>query len=202
MYISKTPTIVKAIYSSLVWNMPRDSNNVYLTFDDGPHPQITPQVLTQLDKYKAKASFFCIGKNIVPNRPLFDKLISIGHSVGNHTYKHENGWKTENKEYYASISSCQELTQSNLFRPPYGKITKQQASTLNKKYKIIMWDVLSGDFDSKTSKEKCLNNVIKNIQPGSIVVFHDSEKAAEKMLYALPRVLEFICEKKWVCKSL
>lgn len=202
MYVSKTPAVVKALYSSLVWNMPRNTNQVYLTFDDGPHPQITQQVLTQLDTFKAKASFFCIGKNIVANPAVFERLKSAGHSIGNHTFEHENGWKTNNEIYFDSIKKCQEYTNTNLFRPPYGKITRYQSKQLIPNYKIIMWDVLSADFDKTITKEKCLDNVMKNIQPGAIIVFHDSEKAAEKMLYALPKVLDFIKENEWICKGL
>lgn len=202
MYVTKTPAVVKALYSSLVWNMPRNTNEVYLTFDDGPHDQITPQVLTHLKNHKAQAGFFCIGKNIVQNPGVFLEIKNDGHSIGNHTYDHVNGWKTNNDVYFDSVKKCQDLTQTDLFRPPYGKITRQQSKQLRNDYKIIMWDVLSGDFDKNVTKEKCLNNVLKNIQPGSIVVFHDSEKAAERMLYALPKVLDFIAEKQWVCKGL
>lgn len=202
MYVTKTPAVVKALYSSLVWNMPRNSNHVYLTFDDGPHHQITPQVLTQLNLFKAKASFFCVGKNIEENPTIFNSIKENGNSIGNHTFNHENGWNTESEAYYQSIAKCQELTQTKLFRPPYGKIKREQAKHLKKEFKIIMWDVLSADFDESISKEKCLDNVLKNIQPGSIVVFHDSEKAAEKMLFALPKVLDFIQEKKWNCKGI
>jgi peptidoglycan-N-acetylglucosamine deacetylase len=202
MYVTKTPAVVKALYSSLVWNMPRNTNQVYLTFDDGPHPEITPKVLMQLKDHQAQASFFCIGKNIIQNPSIFQQIKNEGHSIGNHTFEHENGWKTENAVYFESVKKCRELTQTNLFRPPYGKITRQQSKHLKPDYKIIMWDVLSGDFDKNVTKEKCLDNVLKNIQPGSIVVFHDSEKAAEKMLYALDKVLEFIQGKGWVCKGL
>jgi len=197
MYVSKTPAVVKALYSSLVWNMPRNTNRVYLSFDDGPHPQITDEVLTQLDRFKAKASFFCIGDNIRKFPAMFEKVKTGGHTIGNHTYNHVNGWKTPDFTYLRNALMCQALTGTHLFRPPYGRISRPQASALGKKFKIIMWDVLSADFDQNISPQKCLENVISNVQPGSIVVFHDSEKAAERMLYALPRVLEYISEKGW-----
>lgn len=202
MYITKTPAVVKALYSSLVWNMPRDKDNVYLTFDDGPHEHITDQVLTHLKSYNAKASFFCVGKNILENPSIFKRIKDEGHSVGNHSYNHENGWETSNHAYYKSLLKCQELTKTNLFRPPYGKITKHQSKIIHKRFQIIMWDVLSGDFDNAISKEKCLDNVLDNIQAGSIVVFHDSEKAGERMLFALPMVLEYIKCKNFTCKGL
>lgn len=202
MYVPKTPAVVKALYSSLCWNMDRNSNKVYLTFDDGPHPQITREVLTLLAAYKAKASFFCIGDNIRKFPEVFEEVKQQGHVIGNHTYNHLNGWKTSQYVYLHNTLKCQALTQTPLFRPPYGRISRQQATALGKKFRIIMWDVLSADFDQEITKEKCLENVIKNIEPGSIVVFHDSEKAAANMLYALPKVLDFISEKNWEMSGL
>lgn len=202
MYVSKTPAVVKALYSSLVWNMPRDKNTVYLTFDDGPHPQITEEVLTQLDQFDARATFFCIGDNVRKFPAMFDKVKANGHTIGNHTYNHLNGWKTNQYTYLKNTLMCQALTHAQFFRPPYGRISRQQAHTLGKRFRIVMWDVLSADFDQSISREKCLNNVLSNIQPGSIVVFHDSEKAAERMLYVLPKTLEYIREKGWKMEAL
>ncbi|HLP14146.1 MAG TPA: polysaccharide deacetylase family protein [Flavobacteriales bacterium] len=202
MYVSKTPAVVKALYSSLVWNMPRNTNSVYLTFDDGPHPEITVEALTQLERYKAKGTFFCIGNNIEKFPHVFRQVAEKGHTIGNHTFNHVNGWKTNNREYYRNVLKCQALTNTKLFRPPYGKITREQTRVVSKRFDIIMWDVLAGDFDLRIGKEKCLDNVIKGIKPGSIVVMHDSEKAAEKMLYTLPRALDFIAEKGWKCEPL
>lgn len=197
MYVSKTPAVVKALYSSLVWNMPRDTNRVYLTFDDGPHPQITAEVLTQLERYNAKATFFCIGDNVRKFPLMYDQLRQKGHTIGNHTFNHLNGWKTTDFTYLRNTLLCQQLTHTHLFRPPYGRISRPQANALGKRFRIIMWDVLSADFDQSISPEKCLENVIMHVQPGSIVVFHDSEKAAERMLYALPRTLDYISDKGW-----
>jgi len=197
MYVSKTPAVVKALYSSLVWNMPRTENKVYLTFDDGPHPHITEEVLTQLEYFQARATFFCIGDNIRKFPSVFERLKQKGHAIGNHTYNHLNGWKTPDFTYFRNALQCQALTQTGLFRPPYGRISRSQASALGKRFRVIMWDVLSADFDREITPEKCLANVTANIQPGSIVVFHDSEKAADRTLYALPRVLELIREKGW-----
>jgi peptidoglycan/xylan/chitin deacetylase (PgdA/CDA1 family) len=202
MYVTKTPAVVKALYRSLVWNMPRTTNTIYLTFDDGPHPEITEEVLTLLNRYNAKASFFCVGENVAKYQKTFDALLEHGHAVGNHTYNHLNGWQTEDKIYFENVEQCQNYTKSNLFRPPYGKITRSQTRHINQTHRIIMWDVLSADFDKTITPEKCLDNVIKNLQPGSIVVFHDSEKAYNNMMYALKGSLNYIAEKGWECKTL
>lgn len=202
-YWIKTHSIIKRLFSNYVWDFPNDKKKVYLTFDDGPTPEITAWVLNQLEQYNAKATFFCIGKNIVNHPDLFSKIQEKGHSVGNHTHNHLNGWKTSTEEYIANFELC-EATISNLksqfsnlkskiFRPPYGKIKAAQAKKLRQKgYKIIMWDVLSADFDQNITKEECLNNVITNTQSGSIIVFHDSVKAFKNLEYVLPKVLQYL----------
>jgi len=191
-------------FSKYIWRLSFKSNEVFLTFDDGPTPEITEFVLSELKKYNAKATFFCIGKNIKKQSNTFNKIVSEGHAIGNHTQNHLQGWKTNNQKYLKSVLECeniianwpQKVNNSKLFRPPYGKIRKSQARNLLKNgYKIIMWDVLSGDFDSSISNERCLQNVLKNTRNGSIVVFHDSMKAAEKIKYALPRVLKALSDK-------
>jgi peptidoglycan/xylan/chitin deacetylase (PgdA/CDA1 family) len=191
-------------FSKYTWRLSFKSNVVFLTFDDGPTPEITEFVLSELKKYNAKATFFCIGKNIKKQSNTFNKIISEGHAIGNHTQNHLQGWKTNNQKYLKSVLECeniianwpQKVNNSKLFRPPYGKIRKSQARNLLKNgYKIIMWDVLSGDFDSSISNERCLQNVLKNTRNGSIIVFHDSVKAAEKIKYALPRVLKALSDK-------
>ncbi|HCQ28835.1 MAG TPA: polysaccharide deacetylase family protein [Flavobacteriales bacterium] len=200
MYLVKTPSVVKKIYPQFVWNFSRKEPYVYLTFDDGPHPEITLEVLSVLKKFQAKASFFCVGKNVVRYPEVFNKIIEDGHAVGNHTFSHKNAWDTERELYLQDINRCDEVMETSYFRPPYGKISKRTAKNINKK--IIMWDVLSGDFDRNIAPEKCLKNVIKNIEKGSIIVFHDSEKASGNMLYALPRVLEYINSQKWQCETI
>ncbi len=202
MYLSRTPAIVKAMYGSLIWNHSRRSKNVYLTFDDGPHPIITDKVLTHLKNYNALATFFCVGENVMKYPEVLKRIQQSGHAIGNHSFKHLNGWKTKNEIYFNDIELCSKHIPTKLFRPPYGKITRSQVEFLKNKFQIVMWDVLSGDFDQNISNEKCLNNVVKNIQPGSIVVFHDSEKTADKMLYALPKTLEFCKSKSWNLCSL
>ena len=197
MYLIKTPWWLKKIYPSFVWNMPREEKYIYLTFDDGPHETATAFVLDELRKFNAKATFFCIGKNVQKHPNIYQSIIDEGHAVGNHTFNHMNGWKNNDFIYIKNISVAAQFIKSNLFRPPYGRIKKAQANMLldqstngNQPPQIIMWDVLSGDFDTKLSPEKCLKNVVRNTTNGSIIVFHDSTKAWERMSFALPKVLE------------
>ncbi len=197
-YLTKTPGILKAMYKSCIWNFSPASNAVYLTFDDGPHPTATPFVLEQLKKYEAKATFFCIGKNVVEYPEIYQQILQEGHTVGNHTHNHLNGWKTSTDKYLENITAAQQYIHSPLFRPPYGRITPFQIKHLKSSMpgtKIIMWDVLSGDFDPGITGDTCVQNVVFKMQPGSIVVFHDSTKAWDRLSYALPRVLEY-CKKQ------
>jgi peptidoglycan/xylan/chitin deacetylase (PgdA/CDA1 family) len=197
-YFVKSPFWLKKVYSDLFWEIPTREKKLYLTFDDGPHPTITMQVLDLLKTFNAKATFFCIGNNIVKYPEVYKCIIDEGHAVGNHTFNHLNGWKTADELYLNDINKAMGYIDSNLFRPPYGRISRFQIQQLLKpKYqmKMVMWTVLSGDFDSDISAEKCLNNVLLSSKEGSIIVFHDSEKAAEKMLYALPKVLEHFSKK-------
>ncbi len=172
--------------------MPKDKKVLYLTFDDGPIPEVTEFVLDSLEKYKAKATFFCIGDNIGKHPLIFKKVVDGGHSIGNHTFNHLNGWKTSTDDYLENIKRCdQQLPlQTDLFRPPYGRITKSQAKALLPARKIVMWDVLSGDFSLNISPVKCLSKTIQYSRPGSILLFHDSIKAKKNMEYTLPRVLD------------
>ena len=195
MYLIKTPFWLRAIYSNCTWKMPAKDKVIYLTFDDGPHPDATPFVLANLKKYNAKATFFCIGNNVLKHPNIYESIIKEGHRVGNHTYDHINGWKTKNDIYIDNIKDAMNIIDSKLFRPPYGRITKGQIQILKQSdtlpNQIIMWDVLSGDFDIKINGETCARNVIKNTVPGSIIVFHDSQKAWDRMSVALPIVLAY-----------
>ncbi len=203
MYLVKTPWIVKQIFPELIWSVDTNEKNIYLTFDDGPHPIITPFVLETLKKYNAKASFFCIGKNVEAHVNICKKIIDEGHIIGNHTQQHLNGWKNDIATYIADITLARESIDSNLFRPPYGKLKRSQAISLKEMdFKIIMWDVLSGDFDKKITKEKCLQNVISKTHQGSIIVFHDSEKAFDKLKFCLPKVLEHFSQLGFTFKEL
>jgi len=206
-YFVKTPGWLKKIYDSYIWSIPGNDKILYLTFDDGPHPEATPFVLRELKKYHVLATFFCIGKNVVAYPDIYDQILREGHSVGNHTYNHLNGWKTNNDNYLKDIALASDEINSYLFRPPYGRITSFQAKNLKpvmkgKEPKVIMWDVLSGDFDTACSPQQCLANVLFASVPGSIIVFHDSEKAFSRLEYALPRVLQYFSEKGYLFKSL
>jgi peptidoglycan/xylan/chitin deacetylase (PgdA/CDA1 family) len=203
LYWIKTHSIIKKIFSNYVWDIPNNEKIVYLTFDDGPTPEITDWVLNQLKMFDAKATFFCIGNNIEKHPEILKRIIKENHSIGNHTFNHLNGWKTETKKYIDNTILKTESyhLKSKLFRPPYGKIKKTQAKILQKLgYKIIMWDVLSADFDQQIAPEKCLQNVISKVRAGSIIVFHDSEKAFKNLKYALPKTLHFLKVNGFKCE--
>lgn len=165
---------------------------MYLTFDDGPIPEVTPWVLDQLAIADVKATFFCIGKNVKANPEIYDRLLAEGHQVGNHTMNHVKGWKTPFDEYIAEVNSCADLVKSKLFRPPYGRIGFRQFYYLRKKFRVVFWDVLSADYDANVSAQQCLRNVLDNIRPGSIIVFHDSLKAESNLRNTLPLVLKWL----------
>ena len=201
------------MFSNYVWDIPNNENSVYLTFDDGPTPEITQWTLLQLKKYNAKATFFFIGNNVEKYPEIFNSVIQQGHAIGNHTFNHLNGWKTETETYIKNAKQCEirisnqqsEINnlKSKLFRPPYGKIKSKQAKKLMELgYKIIMWDVLSADFDSSITRKKCLNNVISNVQSGSIIVFHDSVKGFKNLEYVLPKTLEFLKQNGYKCEAI
>lgn len=198
LYFIKTPNWLKRLFSKQIWCFDTTEEILYLTFDDGPTPEITTWVLDQLKQYNAQATFFCIGNNIQKHPELFQTIQTAGHAVGNHTYNHDNGWKTGTTSYLSSIAKTKKLTQSNLFRPPYGKIKPIQTNKLIALgYKIIMWDVLSADFDTTITPSNCLENVLKNTAKGSIIVFHDSIKARENLKYTLPKVLAYFSKRGW-----
>ena len=195
----KSPWIFKRLFPNYVWDIPTNDKVLYLTFDDGPTPKITDWTLDVLKEYNAKATFFCIGNNIEKHPVIFERIATEGHAIGNHTFNHPKGWKTPIEAYLNEVSKTQRLMDSKsqkLFRPPYGQITKSQGrSLIAEGYKIIMWDVLAFDWKDSISKEQCYQNVITKATPGSIIVFHDSIKASERMQFALPKVLDYFSEK-------
>jgi len=201
LYWVKTGRFIKKLFSRYVWDVPGNQKTVYLTFDDGPVPEATPWVLNLLKEHNIKATFFCIGDNIQKHPDTFKQIIDDGHAIGNHTFNHLNGWSTDYKKYIENFEKCEvsilnSITpQVKLFRPPYGKIKRRQALQLRKRgYKIIMWDVLSADFDQTISPQDCLNNVIHNVTNGSIIIFHDSIKASANLRYALPKAIKYLKE--------
>ncbi len=205
IYLTKTPKWVGKLFTGSIWNMPESDKAIYLTFDDGPHPLITPFVLGELRKFDAKATFFCIGKNVEANKPVFNQVLSEGHAVGNHSFDHLDGWKTKTDDYVANVLKACKNINSRLFRPPYGHITMSQRKALaglENPFKIIMWNVLSGDFDVAISPERCCKNVLKNAGSGAVIVFHDSEKAYERLRYTLPIVLKHFSDKGFTFKKI
>ena len=205
----KTPKLVKHVLPSLVWNIKTTEKVIYLTFDDGPTPEITDWVINTLDTFDAKATFFCIGNNIEKHPEIFKSIINKGHAIGNHTYNHLKGWKTKTKDYLINIYKTQLIIDSSynskplLFRPPYGRIKLKQVKALSKlNYQIIMWNILSKDWDKTVEKEVCLKNVIQNTKEGDIVVFHDSIKASRNMQYTLPRMLDHFTKKGYEFKRI
>lgn len=198
---------LSVFFPEIIFRINSQKKVLYLTFDDGP-TELTPWVLDELKKYKAKATFFCIGANIEKNTSLYHQIINQGHAIGNHTMHHLNGWKTKTKKYLNDVEECDSVLNAfkpqttnhkpqTLFRPPYGKITPPQYFSLKKNHRIIMWDVLSKDYDKNISSEKCLNRVISKSKPGSVVVFHDSERAEKNLKHVLPRALEYFSERNF-----
>lgn len=205
MYMVKTPWWLRALYPSLTWRISTTEKLIYLTFDDGPNATATPFVLEQLRQYNAKASFFCIGRNVAEQPGIYADILQDGHSTGNHTYTHVNGWKVSDEVYLREIGETSRQVRSNLFRPPYGRISHSQVRKINNIYpgsQIIMWDVLSGDFDQGLSPGACLGNVLRHTGPGSIVVFHDSAKAMERLQFTLPAMLEHFTNAGYVFRSI
>lgn len=203
----KTPRSVKALFPNYVWDIKTNQKEIYLTFDDGPTPKITPWVLQQLKKYNAKATFFCIGNNVEKYPEIFSQILKEEHAIGNHTFNHLKGWKVKTSDYIEDVLQCNSTfissVSTKLFRPPYGKLKPKQTKQLKEKgYKIIMWDILSLDWDKQVTPEKCLNNVLKHSTKGSIIVFHDSIKAEKNMKFALPKVLKHFSNKGFAFKAI
>ena len=198
----KTPALLRAVYGKCIWKINTREKIIYLTFDDGPVPEATSFVLDELNKWSAKATFFCIGKNVAAHPELFERIKLENHTIGNHTYDHLNGWNCPDTTYYENVQQCSDLFVSDLFRPPYGKLKPSQYRHLKQQYSIVMWDVLSYDFDTNVSAEKVWWNVMKHTGGGSIVVFHDSLKALPHLRFVLPRTLEHFTKTGYKFKPL
>ena len=202
MKLLGTSFLMQLFFKDIIWKVNTNKKEIYLTFDDGPHPEITPWVLNELDKYKAKATFFCLGKNIEQFPNVFSEIIAKGHCIGNHSYDHVHGWKYSFKSYISNVDRCEKLTSSKFFRPPHGRMKPTQVNYLKKRYTIVMWDVIGRDYDNTITKEQCLESIINTTKPGSIVLLHDNEKSKESMQYALPRLLEYFSLKGFQFKEL
>ena len=206
MYWHKTPWWLQWIYPGLEWHGSRDSKNLYLTFDDGPIPEETPFILETLKRYNIKATFFCVGDNVRKHSSLFTQLVDAGHSIGNHTMHHVKGWGMDTDSYLEEVQACrQEIARhgidTTLFRPPYGKASRKQLRHLGD-YRVIMWDVLSGDFDERLSPDICLKETKAATRNGSYILFHDNEKAHERLHFALPRFIESMVARGYEFKAL
>lgn len=192
------------------WQKEAQGKVLYLTFDDGPIPEVTPWVLEQLANYDARATFFAVGENLVKHRDVAEQVLAQGHRLENHTHHHLRGWETSLQRYLNNVAQCQQeldklkavKEQQRLFRPPYGRITSRQAAALRPHYELVMWDVLTNDYDRSLSPEKCLRETIRSTQSGSIIVFHDSLKAQRNMLYALPRFLDHFTAQGYTFQTL
>jgi peptidoglycan-N-acetylglucosamine deacetylase len=204
LFLHKSNLLLRTVYPEFLWRVEADAPVIYLTFDDGPIPDVTEFVLETLDLYAAQATFFCIGDNVRKHRDVFYQVIEAGHLIGNHTFNHLNGWKTDDAVYLDNIEQCSQQMgiETNLFRPPYGRISQRQAAQVLKTHSVVMWDVLTGDFDPTLPPETVLSKTIHYTEPGSIVVFHDSVKAFPSMRYALPRMLRHFAERGYEFRAL
>lgn len=208
MFIHKTNFLMRALYPNFIWRIPTEKKEIFLTFDDGPISEVTEFVLEELEKYKAKATFFCIGSNIEKNSDIFQKIVTQQHTIGNHTFNHVRGWDVEDEYYLDNFIKCEEIITilnsqlTTKFRPPFGRIKRSQAKEILKTHEIVMWDVLTGDYDQSLTKERVLSKALQHTEKGSIVLFHDSIKASKNMMYALPKVLEHFSEEGYTFMSL
>jgi len=198
----KPPKIISNRFKDILWKINTKEKILYLSFDDGPIPENTEWILLELEKYNAKATFFCVGENVSKYPEIFKKILDNGHSVGNHTYNHLNNWKTGFHSYMENIRKANNVIQSNLFRPPYGKLGVYSMRAINREYQIVLWDVLSRDFDQQISPEICYHNVIDNVSQGSIIVFHDNYKAIRNLYSVLPSILEYYTQKGYQFKGI
>ena len=197
----KPPKFIRRLMPDLIWEI-EDQDGVFLTFDDGPTPGVTEWILATLKRYNAKATFFVLGKNVEMYPDLYERIIAAGHKVGNHSYSHIKGWGRSEEEYVEDVDFANQFVHSDLYRPPYGRITGAQVKALAPRYRLIMWDVLSQDYNRNISPQKCLNKVLRHVKAGSVVVFHDSVKAYKNMHYALPRTLKYIQEQGLRCSTI
>ncbi|MDR1054286.1 MAG: polysaccharide deacetylase family protein [Prevotellaceae bacterium] len=201
MYFS-APDFLRKLFPALIWSFPDEEKIIYMTFDDGPNVEVTPWVLQKLEEFNVKATFFCLGKNVEQYPDVYKMIIDAGHAVGNHSYSHIRGWGVAVGDYVQDFDLAANFIDSNLIRPPYGRITPTQARVLNERYKLIMWDILSRDYSRAITRRRCVRNVVKHLRPGAIIVFHDSLKAQRNLCYTLPRVLETLQHEGYECRKI
>lgn len=202
LWYQKIPVWFQKMFPGKTWRKETDQRKVYLTFDDGPHPEITDWVMNELEKYSMKGTFFCVGDNARKFPAVIEKVKMKGHALGNHTMHHLKGWNTPFETYLKDVETCSMYVESKLFRPPYGRISRRQSKAIEKNYEIIMWNLLSCDFDQKLNRQKALEGLMKNTTNGSIIVFHDSEKAEQNLKFLLPPYLEFLNQNGYTCNTL
>ena len=195
------PRFIQRWFPNLIWTIPSD-DSVYLTFDDGPTPEITSWVLEQLRTYNAKATFFCLAKNVERHPDLFQRVVADGHAIGNHSYSHLKGWGPPAQQYVEDVDYANTFLHSNLYRPPYGRFTRQQFRLLRERYRVVLWSIISMDYSRCVSGRRVVQYVMSHIKPGDIVVFHDSLKAERNLRYALPFVLETIAMRGYKAKPI
>ncbi len=200
MWIPRTPKFIQNAFDEAIWSVPTKEKELYLTFDDGPNPLSTPFVLRKLKKFDAKATFFCVGENVERNIDIFQQVVHAGHTVGNHSYSHKNGWHSDNDSYYNDVDRASKLIDSPYFRPPYGKLKYSQYKFLKSKFKIVMWDVLAEDYKASMSAGDCVEKIKKQALPGSVIVLHDNDKFYEKLRVVLPEILEYFSDQGFVFK--
>lgn len=202
MLIEQTPDFIRKLIPGAVWRLPQKEKTIYLTFDDGPIPEITPWVLDLLKKYDIKATFFCVGDNVRKYPEVFKMITDAGHAVGNHTFNHLQGFKVKSSKYVENVELADSYIHSKLFRPPHGHLRINQGRKLANRFKLIMWDVVTRDYNKKLSGEYVLNVVKRYARNGSLIVFHDSIKAEKNMKYALPKAIEFLISQGYKFKKI
>ena len=196
------PRILSNVSINLLWNFREKEKKIYLTFDDGPNEELTDWILEILERYHARATFFCLGKNVERFYGQYQKILKYGHSIGNHSYSHLKGWSTKNKKYFLDIEKAGKLINSDLFRPPHGRVRLSQINHLKKNYKIVLWDVLSKDYNPNYRPEKIIRRIILHARPGSVVVFHDSKQAEKNLKQVLPAILDYYHNKGYIFSSI
>lgn len=200
--IAQLPVFIRALFRGVTWRMDRHEKVIYLTFDDGPIPEVTPWVLDLLDQSGIKATFFCVGENVMRYPEIYDEIVRRGHRTGNHTYNHLRGFFTNTADYMENVEKAAQYISSNLFRPPHGELKASQLRALRQKFQVVQWDVITHDYSRKISPETVLRITLKYVRRGSIVVFHDSLKAEPNLKYALPKTIDYLVEKGYQFRTL